>query len=106
MKRSFVILAAIAAAFAGNALAQNKSGAPLTEEQKDARWEENFKKADTDHSGGLNKAELAKTRSGAFPGIKKHFDAMDANKDGQVTVGERDAYIASHQARKTAAKKR
>jgi hypothetical protein len=57
-----------------------------------ADWEAAFKKADTDGSGGLSKAELEKTDAKAFPAIKKNFDAMDANKDGQVTMAERDAF--------------
>ncbi len=60
--------------------------------QKRADWEAAFKKADADGSGGLTKAELEKTDAKQFPAIKKNFDAMDANKDGQVTPAERDAF--------------
>jgi Ca2+-binding EF-hand superfamily protein len=55
-------------------------------------WETLFKNADTDKSGGLSKAELDKTPPGQFPEIKRRFDDMDANKDGQVTIAERDLF--------------
>jgi Ca2+-binding EF-hand superfamily protein len=56
-------------------------------------WEALFKNADTDKSGGLSKAELDKTPAGQFPEIKRRFDDMDANKDGQVTIAERDKFV-------------
>lgn len=51
-------------------------------------WIDNFKKADLDYSGGLSKAELDKTSTGAFRTIKKDFNAMDADKNGQITPKE------------------
>lgn len=66
-------------------------------------WLAAFKKADLNGSGGLSKAELDKTDASAFRSIKKNFDAMDANKDGQVTPREcadltqkrRDTWLAA-----------
>lgn len=68
--------------------AAKKAGA----DQKRADWEAKFKKADADGSGGLSKAELEKTSAKQFSAIKKKFDAMDANKDGQITLAERYAH--------------
>jgi Ca2+-binding EF-hand superfamily protein len=73
-----------------------------------AAWESDFQSADTDKSGGLSKVELAKTKPGEFIQIKRQFDAMDANHDGEVTPEERDGYLADRakrQAARTAAAK-
>lgn len=51
-----------------------------------------FNQADLNKSGGLSKVELEKTPVKRFSNIKKHFDAMDANRDGQVTLAERDSF--------------
>jgi Ca2+-binding EF-hand superfamily protein len=56
-------------------------------------WETLFKSADTDKSGGLSKAELDKTPPAQFPEIKRRFSDMDANKDGQVSIEERDLFV-------------
>ncbi len=56
-------------------------------------WESLFKSADTDKSGGLSKSELDKTPPGQFPEIKRRFSDMDANKDGQVSIEERDKFV-------------
>lgn len=49
--------------------------------------------ADVDRSGGLSKAEVANAAAPGFPLIAKNFEVMDANKDGQVTLAERNAAI-------------
>ncbi len=48
--------------------------------------EEVFKRLDADNSGGVSKAEAAQR-----PRLAKHFDAIDANKDGQITREEAKA---------------
>lgn len=47
-----------------------------------------FKRADKDGNGALSKEEAK-----ALPGIYAHFDAMDANRDGQLTPQEIGAYV-------------
>lgn len=56
-------------------------------------FEARFTLADTDRSGGLSKAELANAAAPGFPLIAKNFEVMDVNKDGQVTLAERNAAI-------------
>lgn len=111
MNRSKLVVLALSALFAGAAMAEGNAAAPgqqkkagKTEAEQRAHWEAAFKKADTDGDGALSKAELDKTDAKAFPAIKKHFDAMDANKDGKITPAERDGFAEASKA-KTAAKK-
>lgn len=47
-----------------------------------------FKKADADGNGSLSKAEM----EAAIPNLAKDFDAIDANKDGQVSHDEMRAW--------------
>lgn len=56
-------------------------------------WETLFKNADIDKSGGLSKAELDRTPPRQFVEIKRRFDNMDVNKDGQVSIKERDKFV-------------
>lgn len=49
-----------------------------------ARFEQRFKKADADGNGTLSRAEAQKS----MPMIARHFDAFDANKDGQISLDE------------------
>ena len=65
--------------------AQKKS-----KEDRQAAFEARFKAADKNGDGGLTKAELGDGKQ--FPAILKNFDAMDTNKDGKVTIAERDAW--------------
>jgi Ca2+-binding EF-hand superfamily protein len=53
-------------------------------EQGKKRFEEQFKKADTDGDGALSRAEVEK----AMPRMARDFDAIDGNKDGKVTPDE------------------
>lgn len=57
-----------------------------------------FKKADLNDSGGLSKVELDKRTEKEFDAIRKNFDAIDANKDGQVTLAEVEQYQKAHAA--------
>jgi Ca2+-binding EF-hand superfamily protein len=61
--------------------AHHKSG----HDRHAGKLKEKFNAADTDHDGGLNKAEADKA------GMKRlvaNFDRVDANKDGKVTLDE------------------
>jgi len=57
-----------------------------------ARMEEHFKewfkKADRDGNGSLSKAEAGQ----GMPMLARDFDEIDANKDGQITLEEFEAY--------------
>lgn len=52
-----------------------------------ARQAERFKHADTDGNGALSRAEAEK----GMPVLSRHFDRIDANKDGQITREETEA---------------
>jgi Ca2+-binding EF-hand superfamily protein len=52
-----------------------------------ADFEAKFKAADTDADGALTKEEAA----AAFPRMADHFDIIDADKDGKITVAELEA---------------
>lgn len=53
-----------------------------------------FKKADLNDSGGLSRRELDKVSGSEFGFIAANFDAMDADRDGQVTYAEYQNYQA------------
>jgi Ca2+-binding EF-hand superfamily protein len=50
----------------------------------DARAAGRFHKADTDGNGVLSRAEAER----GAPGLARHFDAIDADKDGNITPFE------------------
>lgn len=52
-----------------------------------AREEARFKRADTDGNGALSRAEAEK----GMRALARHFDQIDANKDGQITREEIEA---------------
>lgn len=58
-------------------------------------FEARYGRADADRSGGLSKQETERAAAPGFPVVLKNFDAMDANKDGQVTLAERNAALAN-----------
>jgi Ca2+-binding EF-hand superfamily protein len=61
-------------------------------EQMKQRFEEHFKKADTNGDGALSKAEAEK----GMPRLARDFDAIDANKDGKLTQDEIRTYMKAH----------
>lgn len=69
-------------------------GGPGSEDcqaQMHERHEARVKAADSDGDGALSKAEAEK----ALPGLAGHFEAVDKDKDGKVTVAELDAARAA-----------
>lgn len=58
-------------------------------------FEARYGRADADRSGGLSKQEAERAPAPGFPAVVKNFAAMDANKDGQVTLAERNAVLAN-----------
>jgi len=54
-----------------------------------------FKKADADNDGTLDKTEAK-----AMPRVAKNFDAIDADKDGTVSMEEIHTYMKAQHAQK------
>jgi len=52
-----------------------------------------FKKADLNDSGGLSRVELGKVSGKGFDVIRNNFDAIDTDRDGQVSLAEYQAYV-------------
>ncbi|HWQ39442.1 MAG TPA: hypothetical protein VNM24_12710 [Burkholderiales bacterium] len=95
-----IALATSASIAFGQAPATTPAPTKTAEQKAEARakWEATFKAADKNGDGGLSKDELAAVKG--FPNIRKNFDAMDANKDGKVTIAERDAWLQAQRAAK------
>jgi hypothetical protein len=83
MKKAALIVSLAATLAAGAALAHDGKGP--------GRMAERLKAADTNGDGLVSKAEAA-----ALPRLAAHFDAIDANKDGQLSP---DELRAAHAAR-------
>jgi Ca2+-binding EF-hand superfamily protein len=64
--------------------------------ERQAKAAERFKHADTNGDGKISRAEAEKNA----PRLAKKFDAIDANKDGQLTQDELRAYRESKRNRK------
>jgi hypothetical protein len=60
--------------------------------ERAAVMDKRFKSADTDGNGMLSRAEAEK----GMPRLARHFDRIDANKDGQVTREEMAAARKAH----------
>jgi len=56
-----------------------------------AKMEAAFKKADKDNDGTLDKEEAK-----AMPHVAKNFDAIDADKDGTVSLEEIQNFMKAH----------
>jgi Ca2+-binding EF-hand superfamily protein len=56
------------------------------------KLEERFAAADTDHDGKLTKAEA----QAGMPRLAKHFDEIDTQKTGSVTLDQVKQYAAAH----------
>ena len=60
--------------------------------------QERLRAADTNGDGLISRAEAA-----ALPRIAQHFDQIDTNKDGQISVEELRAFHAAHAKHRAAA---
>ena len=65
-------------------MAECKTNPEKCRADKKAQFEQRFKRADADGNGAISRAEAQK----AMPRLARHFDRIDANKDGQVTREE------------------
>ncbi|HEY1394552.1 EF-hand domain-containing protein [Roseateles sp.] len=65
--------------------AQAQSGKPAQ------KLEDRFAAADKDHDGKLTKAEA----EAGMPRLAKHFDAVDTQKTGSVTLDQVKQYMAT-----------
>jgi len=78
----------IGALFGGSMAIAQSSSEPIPERKPPrylAKFDEQFKAADTDGDGALTKAEAERANLGR---IVNHFDQIDTNKDGKVTREE------------------
>ncbi len=66
---------------------QCKADPEKCRQEHQARAEMHFKKTDTDGNGMLSRAEAEK----GMPRLARHFDAIDINKDGQLSKDEMTA---------------
>ncbi len=95
---TLVALAATALAVA--AFAQAATDAPPAADHRGARLAERFKAADANGDGKLTKDE-AKAK---MPMVYKHFDEIDVNHTGAVSMADIAAFAQAHRAaRKPAA---
>ena len=75
-----------------NPMKNDKGMSPGT--GKHDKGEADFKKADKDHDGTLDRKEAK-----AMPRVAKNFDAIDVDKDGTVSLDEIHTFMkARHQA--------
>lgn len=112
MNRTFTLLAisTVLACLPAAALAKSRKGAtepctadiPTTQMDKVLRdtVTGRFGQVDLDHNGGLSRAELQKTPAKAFPNLKKHFREMDTDRNGEIALTERDAWVRRHSCKK------
>ena len=73
---------------------------PAKTERRAAHMQERLKAADKNGDGKISREEAA----ASLPKLAKHFDKIDANKDGYITKEEIKAWHDRHAARKAASK--
>jgi Ca2+-binding EF-hand superfamily protein len=62
--------------------------------QTESRFEEYFRKADSNGDGALTRAEAER----GMPRVAGHFDAIDTDRNGSVTLDELRAYLQAKRA--------
>ena len=86
------VLSLTASAWAAQPADTERKSEPQRTEQMRAKFkertQEQFRTADKDGDGALSKAEA----EASMPRMAKHFDAIDANKDGKITPDELRAH--------------
>lgn len=68
---------------------KNTSNKSVQDNEKTAA---DFRRADKDNDGTLDRKEAKNMRGG----VTKNFDAIDADKDGTISMEEIDSYMAAH----------
>ncbi|MBI4189982.1 MAG: EF-hand domain-containing protein [Betaproteobacteria bacterium] len=71
---------------------QCKADPEKCQAERRAYAERRFKKADSDGNGAISRGEAEK----GMPRLARHFDRIDANKDGQLSVAELQAARQAH----------
>ena len=94
-----ILVAAISSAISGLAYTQTAEPVPAPASQPSktpkflAKFEAKFKSADTDGDGALT---LEEAKAGGLNRIVEHFDRLDANHDGKITIEELRDAVRSH----------
>lgn len=100
MRKILAILAAcIACATSGAAFAQTATqpmGASPHLEQALGQVQTRFSNANTTHDGKLTRAQA----STGMPMVAKHFDEIDTQKNGYVTLPQIEAFMREHAAQR------
>lgn len=78
------------------------SGISLSFGADSSAWLPDFKKADLNDSGGLSRVELDKSGSQHLQPLKDHFDTIDTDRDGHVTIQEYEHFLRGSDDRLTA----
>lgn len=78
---------------------QCKSDPEKCRAERQSQFQERFRKADANGDGRLTRDEAQK----GMPLVARHFDQIDTNKDGAVTVEELQAAGKSREGRRNAA---
>ena len=100
MRKILVILAACAAcATSGGAFAQTATqpmGASPRVEHALAQLQTRFSSANTTHDGKLTREQATI----GMPMVAKHFDEIDTQKNGYVTLPQIEAFMREHAAQR------
>ena len=81
---------------AADPYANDEMSAPGRDQQlRSGKGDAAFNKADKDSDGTLDRKEARKV-----PRVAKNFDAIDADHDGTVSLGEVHTYMAAHPGKK------
>lgn len=65
------------------------------DKQKARLTSKQFNQGDLNDSGGLSLVELGKLSDQAFAPLKQNFDAIDSDKDGQITFAEYETFMVT-----------